>query len=290
MKRKGWILFFSLLALAALAMLASSLHNVHFEPGRPMASIKISDLGILAPLTDGKSVNTPLWKIILLWTLFLLVTILFFYLLPPEVRKRVLMQAIRFGLTVFAILFALKNRIIELPNLNSGQPAEGNSPLIGGPSNADVPVFQPPTLTPWMVYLISLGVTLALLVLTWAAYRFWTHFRARQISPLDAIAGVARTSLDDLAAGHDWGDVIIESYVHMSEAVSTRRGLARTEAMTPREFAARLERAGLPANAVSRLTRLFESVRYSAHHSSQADVNEAVACLNSILQACGATQ
>jgi len=52
----------------------------------------------------------------------------------------------------------------------------------------------------------------------------------------------------------------------------------------------RLERAGLPANAVSRLTRLFESVRYGTHQSSQADVNEALACLDSILQACGAAQ
>ncbi len=290
MKRKDWILLFSLLALVALAVLASSLHNVHFEPGRQMISAKIPDSGILAPLTDGKSVSTPLWKIILLWVLFLLVFILFFYLLPPEVRKRVLIQAIRFALTAIAILYALRNRIIDLPSLNSGQPAEGNSPLIGGPSNANVPVFHPPALASWMIYLISLGVTLALLALIWAVYRFWSRFRTRQISPLDAIAGVARTSLDDLAAGYDWGDVIIESYVRMSEAVSTRRGLARTEAMTPREFAARLERAGLPANAVSRLTRLFESVRYGAHHSSQADVNEAVACLNSILQACGAVQ
>lgn len=290
MKRKGWILLFSLLALAALAMLASSLHNVHFEPGRQILSPKNSDSGLLAPLTDTQSVNAPLWKIILLWVLFILVSILFFYLLPPEVRKRVLLQTIRFALTAIAIIFALKNRLIDLPNLNSGEPAQGSSLLLNGPSNADAPVFQPPVMAPWVIYLISIGVTLALLILTWAAYRFWSRFRARQISPLETIARVARTSLDDLAAGHDWGDVIVESYVRMSEAVSTRRGLARTEAMTPREFAARLERAGLPANAVSRLTRLFESVRYGAHQSSQADVNEAVACLNSILQACGVAQ
>ena len=289
MKRKGWILLFSLLALAALAMLASSLHDVHFEPGRPAASVELPKITSLQPSTEN-IVATPLWKVILVWVMFLICIVLFFYLLPPEVRKRVLLQAIRFALTAIAIIFALRNQIIDLPILHSDQTAQGNSPLVDGPSNVNPPVFQPPALPWWMIYLISIGVTFALLVLAWAAYRFWKRLRDRQTSSLDAIARVARASLNDLAAGHDWGDVIIESYVHMSEAVSTRRGLARTTAMTPREFAARLERAGLPANAVSRLTRLFESVRYGAHQSSQEDVNEAVACLNSILQACGAAQ
>ena len=289
MKRKSWILLFSVLALAALAVLASSLHDVHFEPGRPAASVELPKT-IPLPLSTEKTVSAPLWKIILLWALLILVFILFIYLLPPEIRKRILIQAIRFALTAIAIIFALRNQLIDLPNLNSGEPAAGTSPLVDGPSNVSAPVFQPPTLPWWMIYLISIGVTFALLVLAWAAYRFWKRLRDRQTSSLDAIARVARASLNDLAAGHDWGDVIIESYVHMSEAVSTRRGLARTTAMTPREFAARLERAGLPANAVSRLTRLFESVRYGAHQSSQEDVNEAVACLNSILQACGAAQ
>ena len=73
----------------------------------------------------------------------------------------------------------------------------------------------------------------------------------------------------------------------MGEVVSARRGLQRADATTPREFAERLERAGLPADAVKRLTRLFEAVRYGSRLSDQSDVNEAVACLNSILQACG---
>jgi hypothetical protein len=82
--------------------------------------------------------------------------------------------------------------------------------------------------------------------------------------------------------------VVIQSYVRMSEVVGARRGLYRPEAMTPREFAERLERAGLPAEGVRRLTQLFESVRYGARKSGPSDVGEAVACLHSILQACGA--
>jgi hypothetical protein len=66
-----------------------------------------------------------------------------------------------------------------------------------------------------------------------------------------------------------------------------RRGLYREYAMTPAEFAVRLQSAGLPPEPVNRLTRLFESVRYGARISAQRDVDEAIACLTSILKYCG---
>jgi hypothetical protein len=57
--------------------------------------------------------------------------------------------------------------------------------------------------------------------------------------------------------------------------------------MTPSEFAARLEQAGLPAEPVQRLTRLFEKVRYGGLRSTPTEAEEAVACLRDILHACG---
>jgi hypothetical protein len=104
---------------------------------------------------------------------------------------------------------------------------------------------------------------------------------------LDDLALIAQSSLDDLAAGYDWDDVIVNCYARMSEAVSRRRGLVRKEAMTPAEFARRLEQAGLPSDPVRRLTRLFESVRYGARKSNQKEINEAVSCLTAILHHCG---
>jgi hypothetical protein len=59
--------------------------------------------------------------------------------------------------------------------------------------------------------------------------------------------------------------------------------------MTPNEFAIRLERAGLPGDAVRRLTRLFEMVRYGDRKSAPKDISEAVTCLNTILHYCGET-
>jgi hypothetical protein len=73
----------------------------------------------------------------------------------------------------------------------------------------------------------------------------------------------------------------------MNAAVNKRRGLFRQSAMTPGEFAKRLEQAGLPSDSVHHLTRLFEKARYSRHTTSADDVKEAVACLSSILHSVG---
>ena len=73
----------------------------------------------------------------------------------------------------------------------------------------------------------------------------------------------------------------------MGDVVSSKRHLQREIAMTPREFASRLEQAGLPGEAVAQLTRLFEGVRYGDRKSAPRDVNEAVRCLQTILHYCG---
>jgi hypothetical protein len=103
---------------------------------------------------------------------------------------------------------------------------------------------------------------------------------------LKKIAQIARSSIDDLAAGRESTDVIMNCYYRMSDVVSDKRKLERSASMTPGEFAARLEKAGLPSQAVHRLTRLFEGVRYGLRRSGPVEVREAVASLNAILAHC----
>ena len=152
-----------------------------------------------------------------------------------------------------------------------------------------LPVFAPPDLPGWMNYLISLGVVLALLALTWSLQRWWKRFNTPIASPddLKKLASVARASLIELSQGGNWADAVTNCYVRMSEVVGHKRGLHRRAAMTPAEFARRLESAGLPGDPVRRLTRLFEAVRYGARKPAQNEINEAVSCLNDILRHCG---
>ncbi len=291
MSRRLLLLVLAVVVIAAVVALASSLHDVHFEPGRSVPFEPVTP-GTVPPILSADTVsNTPLWKILLIWAVFAVNLILFLFLMPPEARKRILRQVINFALTALAILLALRYRLIQLPLLASKPVEPSNQTAVGRASNEPLPSFQPPHMAPWWIFLISFLVLAGVLTLLWLAYRWWMRSTStRSISDLDAIGAIAQSSLGEIAAGRDWGDVIIQSYMRMSEAVSKKRGLERAVAMTPREFAERLEQAGLPARAVSRLTRLFEAARYGARASSQADVNEAVACLNSILQACGLAQ
>jgi hypothetical protein len=124
----------------------------------------------------------------------------------------------------------------------------------------------------------------------WVLYRGWRRYNAWNTKkPLDDIAQIARSSLKDLSSGRDTSDVIVNCYMRMSDVVADKRRLHREIAMTPQEFAQRLERAGLPGDAVRRLTGLFEMVRYGDRKSAPRDVTEAVNCLNAILRSCGET-
>ena len=290
MHQKRWLLLIiSVVILAALVVLASSLHDVHFEPGRPLVMRGTSAPPIDIPITETIS-KTPLWKILLLWLAFVINIVLFFLLLPPDVRKRILRQVLSFALGVLAIVVALRYDLIKLPVIEGAPREEQNFGTGGAGGDAPVAGFQPPAMTQWWLFLISFLVLAVFLVLLWLAYRWWARSSTAGLSELGEIGAIARSSLDDIAAGREWTDVIIQSYRRMSDTVSHRRGLQRHWAATPREYAARLEQAGLPANAVERLTRLFESARYGGRPSTQSDINEAVACLNSILQACGQTE
>lgn len=288
MSSKRWLLALSVGIIAAVAILASSLHDVHFEPGRSFSAPPEASAAPPLTLVDTVS-SAPAWKILLFSAIVAVNLVILFFLLPPSLRKRILKQAVTLALTTFAILMALRYRMIQLPVPGTREPNPAGPPSTASPGNGLIPEFQPPHIAAWWLFWISFLVLAAFLTLLWLAIRGWR--RGGRTQPgLDAIEMIARSSLGQIASGREWSDVIIQSYVRMGEAVSARRGLERLRAMTPREFAERLEQAGLPAQSVHRLTRLFESARYGAMASSQSDVNEAVACLNSILQACGQAQ
>ncbi len=291
MTRKRWLFSLFLFSLLALLLLIPSVRVVHFNPGKPLGGGGSSYAAMPGALSHAvkQVAEIPLWKQLLLLAALLASVILFLFMIPAEMRGRLIMQALRFALVIAAVLFLLKNRLIQLPGLNLNLASANGAASPDSSQAFDPSRFTPPLVAPWIIYLIGVGVSLALLALIWAAFRFWTRFHVPHMDrPLEGLAAVARSSLTDLAYGNKLEDVIIQAYARMSEVVDTQRGLRRAESMTPREFADRLERAGLPANAVARLTRLFESVRYGAGKSNQKDVDEAVSCLNSIVEYCGA--
>jgi len=285
-ENKRLILLLAALALVALTVLAISLNEIPFREAQRFGWVEREPAGFSIRENTNTMPDIPLWKEIVFWVLASLLVVLIGLLLSPQWRKRLFLLIIRAAFTVWAIYFVLINygdQLIGLGQLGAGgQQAEGvqDTPL---------PVFTPPQVSPAFSYLISFGFALIWLAVLWIVYRGWQRYvaMANTPKPLDEIAKIARSSLDDLSSGRNSSDVIINCYLRMSDVVSLKRQLRRADATTPHEFALRLEQAGLPSEAVTRLTRLFERVRYGDRNSSPRDVSEAVGCLNTILQYCG---
>ncbi|MEW6028724.1 MAG: DUF4129 domain-containing protein [Chloroflexota bacterium] len=285
---RGWVLIFSLLALLTLLALAAELRDVNFLPGQPLSSgetqsIQTSVEGLVESLASETS-----WRQAVFWILAFFLLLFIFSLLSPEARKRALRMLIRFAFFAWAIFFLVKNRTLLGILAPFGEGLGGDS----SPSAESIgppPAFTPPDIPDGWMYWISLAVLLGLLALVRILGRRLRPllFRTPERVPLDELAAAARASLDDLSAGRDWDDVVMSCYVRMNEAVNRKRGLLRADDMTPAEFAARLEGAGLPADPVRRLTRLFESARYGARRATTRETDEAVSCLTAILHFCG---
>ena len=284
--QKWMIIATSLIAMAMMLLLATGLHDVEFETGRSLGERETESIETSIETVVQEIAEVPFWKNALFWILLVSLIGLIASLLSPEMRKWLLRTIISVASTVVMIFYLAREGTLSLFNLaGSGGEAAASA------TDEFVPIepFTPPEFPAWATYLISIGVILALLFLTRRLLRWWEHFSRprRQSDSLDELGAIARSSLDDLEAGRDWDDVIVGCYSRMSETVSRKRGLFRTQAMTPAEFARRLERAGLPGDPVRRLTRLFEAVRYGGRASSQKDINEAVSCLTAILHYCG---
>lgn len=287
LEKKPLVLLLSVLALGALTVLSVSLQGVSFGDAQPIGREEAEQAGsspqLLPPLTPEAMQSQ-----IVLWVALIVLILLVGILLSPEGRKRMLRILLRLGFTALALYF-LFNRYPEMFDILDPE-SQGRGPRppnVGAVQNVPPPVFTPPQETPLLSYAVSLLIILGLVFLLWRAYRVWQAMNQRSSRSLQDLARIARSSLHDLSDGRDTTDVIMKCYFRMSDAVADRRNLQRGSSMTPAEFASRLQEAGLPGEAVRRLTRLFEGVRYGQRKAGPKDINEAVACLTAILQYCG---
>jgi len=286
-ENKTWVLLASILALGALTVLSVSLREVDFNEAQPIGRSDAEPFPLLnrVPVTQEQG---DFWSQILPWMVLVLLIALVAMLLSPEGRKKLFRMLVRGGAIYLAVYFLLKN----YPEIFSNLLLDLAAPSADGQAEhlAEIPppVFTPPQPTAFVSYTTSVLIVLALMYFAWRLYRTWTELNppARQ-GPLSEIARIARSSLRDLSSGRESTDVILHCYFRMSDAVADKKNMRRESSMTPAEFAMRLERSGLPGDAVQRLTRLFEGVRYGSQKTGPKEINEAVACLTTILQYCG---
>ena len=269
------------LSLLVLFILVASLGQLQFKPARAFAYEQSSGA--------SPQVTPPTWNGSVFLIIFIAgVLIVLLVLLPSDLRKKYL---IAFGLLILAGIAIL----MILSNIKNGNPVQPQQEQVGNaiispvpaPTNTLAPevtpsVFVPPKVSMWSSFFVALAFILVL-----AGVGGWVIWSRRNLdAPYKSLAEIALSALEEIEAGKDWEDAIVNSYQRMNKAVSEWRGIHRKESMTPSEFAQYLTSTHLPHEAVGKLTELFERVRYGEKKSSPQDIQEAVECLTTILDYC----
>jgi hypothetical protein len=292
---KRAVLTLAVLALLSLMLLTNALHGMDFRPSQPIGGGTSEQrpgqvLDVDAILKTAAEI--PFWKQVAFWAALFLMLLLITSLLSPELRKQLIHAFLRMAGSALILFYLIKQE----PQLFAGflSRISGVGENLTLPAEVDgspAPVFVPPQEVSWLSFAVTLGIILAVILLIWWVNRFWVRIREMNTSreSLNEIAAIARDSLNDLKVGRNYDNAIVECYDRMSEVIAKRQGLQRTHAMTPSEFSARLTRAGLPRDPIQKLTSLFESVRYGKQTAGQAEINQAMHCLTSILTYCGET-
>jgi len=290
MTRRGKFaaLFLVGVAMVAMFLLSTGVSGLDLSvsPGPFPFRIKIPRIqrGEMPPLPE-EVWTVPLGGLSLL-TLVLLPVLLVYLLVSPEARRRTL-RAIGLALTFFLIFQQLHRRLggFFRPALLE---LEGISEWGGGVSLTPPEEFlaSPPR---WLVWGIS--VVLALVVAAFLGGIAWVIWRRthRGENLLEELAQEAQGAIASLQAGDELRNAVLRCYAGMIRVLSKQRGIERQKAMTPREFENHLWKTGLPHEAVHQLTRLFEEVRYGAKAPGQVQEQQAMACLQAIVEACGGT-
>jgi len=288
LEKKPLVLLLSILALGALVVLSVNLRNVSFDSAQPIGQEEAEQSTPPSQFALGEpSEESSQSQVILIVALVMLIALVAI-LLSPEGRKRMFIFLVRMAFTLWALYFLFNRYPGMFSFLNPAMQRDALRPQeMDAGSSIPPPVFTPPQETPMLNYAVSLLIVLGGIFVAWRVYLAWKAMNQRPATSLQDLARIARSSLRDLSDGQETTNVIMNCYFRMSDVVYDRKSLQRGLSMTPAEFAFRLEEAGLPGDAVRRLTRLFESVRYGDRKAGPKDVNEAVVCLTTILQYCG---
>jgi len=287
-EKRSLVLFISMLALTALVLLASGLEHVSFEEPKAIS---------LAEAAPGQGVDSQIgpqflnisWRLeIGLFISLLMLFGLIGLLVSVEARKRFLRTLLNIAFTYWVLRYVMRNYSEMITLFNPASGAEFGAANVANDIVVEPSIFIPPQQSPLISYLISIIIVLAMVYIFWRLYSYWKILQPQQSRyVLENIARITRLSLKEISDGGDSSDVVMNCYRRMSEAVMDNKNVFRDISMTPLEFAHRLERAGLPREAVRNLTQLFESVRYGGRKAGPRETNEAVACLTTILHYCG---
>jgi len=282
-RQKALILLFSGIIIVSLLVLGAGLSSLEFKPG---SSFNLKGSGKEAS-TEGSWPDTevPPWLKMAWQAFFALASLLFILLLIlaiffPEWRRELLAALII--IAIFSLLLPFKSHI--LPGIGSPKTAPEAAPLEAGEGEGIE--IGPVSAPNWSSFIF---IAIALAVLAFLVWRFAPMFlklKSKEAT-LPSLANLAGEAAQAIRAGRSLENVVLRCYKDMSELLSKSKRIKYERAMTAREFEQRLSEVGVKDEHASRLTRLFERVRYGGRRPSKAQEHEAIECLEAIAQEYG---
>jgi len=266
----------ALLLLGSVVLLIAGVESVEFLPGRGFASSS-------APSSTWIPGDSDAWRVIAVVMRFVTIAAAVLLLLQAAFsrsHRRVylcILAVCCIGLFVTNILRfdELPANVPETPTLESRWPASGiesvDSRIEDAPIEANALQYS----------LLAVALSCLLTAAAWLLLR--RRRRGDPFVPSAARDDILRTLANArrrLQAGEDARSVVLYCYQEMLVILGAKGRIDAT-ALTPREFEHRLRCVGLSDTAVTRLTSLFEVVRY-ADRSSTDIAGAARECLNVI--------
>jgi hypothetical protein len=279
-RRQTTLLFYLCAAIGALVLLAASLAQLSFRPGR--AFIIGGDLAAEAPGGAEPATLGDLgyWRVLVTAIVLALLAYFVVRLIFSARLRWLLLRRLAGALAAVLLFYLLANWLGDtLPKLTTSS-ATNDTPApaetaIGEPLPAFV--AQP---SAWLVVLVSLVLVALVIAGMWF---FWR----RSQPAAHPVTALAQEAIENIQAGGDLQSIVLRCYLEMSEVLGEQSGITRQRAMTPREFERQLAGAGVRDEHIKQLTRLFEQARYSAQAPSERDERAAVECLTAIVRAYG---
>ena len=270
------IIIVTVTIIIAIVLLAGSFSGFQLKEGSPFPS-GAGTVSAPTPVTGQQPGNamdlTFLQGIIGFLVLIAMVFLVFNVFVKSNIRQLLIISS------VIALL------LIVLLLIPSYQPAEITAafnqaesvPVAPLTNFITSPLGPPPQGLVWIAGFLVLAIGFGLAV-------WWRKTNRLQPDEDALLAGELEKTLQALDSGENYNNAIVACYTAMLRALRNEAGIERDAAMTAFEFEQALISRGLPQDAVRKLTRLFESARYSRHQPDEIQQKSGRLFLNEILR------
>jgi hypothetical protein len=270
-KKKALALLF--VCLVTTVLIGMALPRLIFQPGMPVPRMETGQV-IVPPAGDEAPVGIAINRFIIILILAVVAIVMLVGLIR-FLRGVAWREITRMFFTILvgaAVLLGIL--FLILSGAPSGQAVSAAEPLPTPKPVLTAPLGPTP---PALIWIVAIVLGLASL-----AFAIWIIRASLRPAP-ERWMQEAESARQALLAGGDLKNVILQCYQRMSQALQEEQSIEREASMTTGEFERLLAHKGVPREPIHQLTQLFDAVRYGHWQPVPGDEQQALRCLDAIL-------